>query len=982
MQNMNLKHLNIPENHQRYLRRMVEARILLNFGAEICKLVASYGGTFLFEHPWTSKAWNEPRIVKLIEETENYLIKNDQCMFKLQDTEGNFYQKPTGWLTNNKEVAAALDRRCDRLHQHQPVLGRGHHGNRSREAQQYPKRLIHAVLNAYQKSLDQPVHHVEITTSESMLETCIYHEELYEAMLQDVTVENIANKYDKSLDEKAILKSKEITKPNEAKKNDKVEKYDDTAKKENVTEETYTNEENDVTEEIYANEEVGEEGLEEIEDEEEKEEEELVRPLPREQPMSLQHLVRRAHCGLGHPGNEKLVRILKQAKASEEAIKIARGLQCPTCQRHQKTRPPRAGAPPRELVANQILGVDSVWLPGIDPRGQCKLAVNMIDWATRFQLVVPVKNHSPTKVKNAVYQWIRIFGHPERIYTDLGREFKGDFATFAEEQAMILDVGSLETPTQRSITERAGKTFKEVLSKTLVHHNCDTWEQWREAVDVVNMTVNRLSNKSGYSPIQRMLGYTPRLPGGLLGGGFNDESTASKFKMGDQQIQRSVQLRKAAAIAYHEADCDQSLRNALYAGSRKVVDYEVGQVVYFWRKGAERQKKDNYSYWNGPAKVILTNPPNSIWLTFQGKIVKASPEHLRPATEEEHFTLTDWIDAIADTKKQLQEKEGRDYIVLKEKPDAEDEATDVEEEQPEIKRPRPRYYIQGKTHPSKIEFKDENLPTIEDETKMNQPEPEEIQGRMGEQRRRSEDIIIPDLNSDIPSPSTAPAESEGEDILKENDGMIDGGSRSEAVEMDEENRSSTRPLEDQGADEAPTKRRRLELLEMLYLRIDNLSLMRKRKELSYSKIKKEDKEKFRRAIDKEIKNNLETGAYEILDKETSEMIRRSKPDKILKSRYVFTEKLLEPEEVEKFQKEGLMISGDDGNIYKAKARHVMKGFSENGAENLESTTPQVANPADVMQQRLGDWSPGLHSSLSFGRLDFERTLCRATTRRN
>ena len=109
-----------------------------------------------------------------------------------------------------------------------------------------------------------------------------------------------------------------------------------------------------------------------------------------------------------------------------------------------------------------------------------------------------------------------------------------------DQQAIILDPGSLESPTQRSLTERAGKNFKEILSRTLMEVTCKTWEEWEEAVDIVTATVNRLANKSGFSPVQRMLGYSPRIPGTLLSGGYNDQSTTSRYLAGDQQVQRSM----------------------------------------------------------------------------------------------------------------------------------------------------------------------------------------------------------------------------------------------------------------------------------------------------------------------------------------------------------------------------------------------------------------------------------------------------------
>ena len=76
---------------------------------------------------------------------------------------------------------------------------------------------------------------------------------------------------------------------------------------------------------------------------------------------------------------------------------------------------------------------------------------------------------------------------------------------------------------------------------------CNSWEEWHEAVDVVTATVNRLANKPGFSPMQHMMGYNPRIPGSIMSGGFNDLSTASQYVAGDAQVQQSVQLRTAAA---------------------------------------------------------------------------------------------------------------------------------------------------------------------------------------------------------------------------------------------------------------------------------------------------------------------------------------------------------------------------------------------------------------------------------------------------
>ena len=67
--------------------------------------------------------------------------------------------------------------------------------------------------------------------------------------------------------------------------------------------------------------------------------------------------------------------------------------------------------------------------------------------------------------------------------------------------------------------------------------------------------------------------------------------------------------------------------------------------------------------------MILTNLPlTTVWVAHRGRVIKASPEHLRPVAEEEKFILTDWIQDILETKKQLKENEYKGYIVLDEQP--------------------------------------------------------------------------------------------------------------------------------------------------------------------------------------------------------------------------------------------------------------------------------------------------------------------------
>jgi hypothetical protein len=695
--------------------------------------------------------------------------------------------------------------------------------------------------------------------------------------------------------------------------------------------------------------------------------EELHRYLPRERPFSTAQLVRRAHEGLGHPGNDRLARILKDAKASEEAINLAKNLKCSVCERHAATRPARRAAPPKQLHVNQVVGVDTIYLP--DHQGKRRMALNIVDWASRFQMMVPLAGHTPGAARRTYLQWIRLFGPPEKLYTDLGREFKGVFEIGAEQDSTFIEPSSLEMPTQRSITERAGRSFKEVLTRTVMQVACNTYEEWLNVVDIVNMTCNRLMNKSGYSPIQRVLGFSPRIPGGLMTGGGNDLATASR-RGGDLQIQRAEEIRLAAAKAFHEADSCQALRNAVTGGPRPIKDFEVGQLVYFWRKGTDGPKKNTYSFWRGPGRVVLTAPPSTVWINYRGFIVKAAPEQLRLATEEERFTLTGWINDLTGTREELDKIPRQGYIDLSKEPFPIGENED--EQIQDQKEDGPKYRLHGKTAKDQVAVRhsddnqdewvlDEQLGLLHrihrqpregyfqpSEDWLGCPVPKErirscrrTVGRyeINDESFEDEDDWILKYGKDticLPWTGRTTFKLHPPDALPDGQGLprlhhepsgqehhaeekrkteeefrdqqprrgrnelgedeeghhrskrLRGGEKPTEEDEDEytpslaedgdedQGRGEVRHRDPGGEPEEPEpnpKRHRTELLDVLMTSLEKVMAAKLKKEVKFGELRGEEKEKFKKAMEKEVKNNLKTKAYVILSPEESEEIR-------------------------------------------------------------------------------------------------------------
>ena len=73
----------------------------------------------------------------------------------------------------------------------------------------------------------------------------------------------------------------------------------------------------------------------------------------------------------------------------------------------------------------------------------------------------------------------------------------------------------------------------------------------------------------------------------------------------------------------------------MQARSRRLLTYNPGDIVYYFRYGRRGNRKGEY---RGPARVLASEPPDNnsqssvVWLTHAGTLIRAAPEHLRKAT--------------------------------------------------------------------------------------------------------------------------------------------------------------------------------------------------------------------------------------------------------------------------------------------------------------------------------------------------------------
>ncbi len=102
---------------------------------------------------------------------------------------------------------------------------------------------------------------------------------------------------------------------------------------------------------------------------------ESLPPDARRVPPKLRRLVRNAHCNLGHPGNDALVRLMTLARCHKDLIIYAKHLKCPTClSRKQPDKIPWAAMPYRHHRFNACIGM------GIKYFKDCKGAIPSVEY--------------------------------------------------------------------------------------------------------------------------------------------------------------------------------------------------------------------------------------------------------------------------------------------------------------------------------------------------------------------------------------------------------------------------------------------------------------------------------------------------------------------------------------------------------------------------------------------------------------------------
>jgi hypothetical protein len=141
---------------------------------------------------------------------------------------------------------------------------------------------------------------------------------------------------------------------------------------------------------------------------------------------------------------------------------------------------------------------------------------------------------------------------------------------------------------------------------------------------------NRMSNRSGYSPLQRVFGMGHRLPGELCSDDPYTRHAVDELLHLDAFMEESRRIREAAARAHVATSFHDRIQEASRARHRTSVEYRSDDVVMVWKRSPLGKR----GRWVGPGVVISVHH-SSVWVNMPGQLWTCSAEQRRKATSHE-----------------------------------------------------------------------------------------------------------------------------------------------------------------------------------------------------------------------------------------------------------------------------------------------------------------------------------------------------------
>ena len=258
---------------------------------------------------------------------------------------------------------------------------------------------------------------------------------------------------------------------------------------------------------------------------------------------------------------------------------------CRRCEKCQKRRIPKKPGrtrmkPSKVGHRNQKVALDLLGPLPVSNRGN-KWILLIADYFSKWPVAVPLPNaEARTVAQGFVDNFVSIFGVPEQLHSDQGRQFESHF--FAE-LCSILDISKSRTSPywaqSDGLVERMNSVVEAMISKYVSANQKD----WDEKLQLLMLAYrSSVHSTTGYSPNMMVFGSEPNLPVDLILGQLGPEP-----ENGDPMELRET-LRDIHNLAREHVHFSQQVQERGY--NKRINDhcYKPGDKV--WLRETRRYK--------------------------------------------------------------------------------------------------------------------------------------------------------------------------------------------------------------------------------------------------------------------------------------------------------------------------------------------------------------------------------------------------------
>ena len=341
-----------------------------------------------------------------------------------------------------------------------------------------------------------------------------------------------------------------------------------------------------------------------------------------------QKMFLKLHRQMGHPVNDKLISLMKDAGVWDDSYKTEISFleDCSRCIEYRRNKPRPVVALPAASYFNQRVAIDL-------KKWKNKWILHMVDMWSRYTMSVFVNRKVSSGIIDRIMEfWIGVFGVPRALMSDNGGEFCSDemkhVCSFLNVEIFTT---AAESPFQNGLCEKVHHITDSILTK-MVADNPRADE--RVLLKWANMARNSMQMWSGFSSHQLVFGVNPNLPNVMNGNLAAMEDTSISRNFADH-LNFLQQARKQFIATESDERIRRALRNKIRAAEEV---YSYGDKVMYKRENNER--------WLGPAKVLFQDG-KVIWIRHGDYIVKVSPTRLTRASMDTGNTVGVQSDKIS-----------------------------------------------------------------------------------------------------------------------------------------------------------------------------------------------------------------------------------------------------------------------------------------------------------------------------------------------